>query len=72
MPRKSEEQHVETTPHFDGDRESIMNNLAGSGKIGITSSREEFAMEQTPYKFTPKRDHMMDRFEKIMKGQKKE
>jgi len=73
MPRKSEEQHVETTPHLDGNRDTIIQNSTGNGKIGLVNDRqEELALEEAPYKFTPKPDRMMERFEKLMKGEKKE
>ncbi len=77
MPRDSENQHVEATPHFDGPRESIVNDPTASAgdKLGMfTESNRtvEFGMEKNPYKFTPKKDPMMERFEKLMRGTKKE
>ncbi|HWK23856.1 MAG TPA: hypothetical protein VNS08_12565 [Ureibacillus sp.] len=76
MPRNSENQHVEATPHFDG--EETLNNPPGTANEKLTfdsqtpmSTAEEFAMEKSPYKFTPKIDPMMQRFEKLLRGTKK-
>lgn len=77
MPRNSENQHVEATPHFDGPKESIINDPTASAgdKLGMFIEKKtsvEFGMEKNPYKFTPKKDPMMERFEKLMRGTKKE
>jgi len=74
MPRNSENQHVESTPHFDGEK--TLNNPPGTANEKLTlesktSTLEEFSMEKPPYKFTPKLDPMMQRFEKLMRGTKK-
>ncbi|MFC7684818.1 hypothetical protein ACFQU5_02445 [Ureibacillus sp. GCM10028918] len=74
MPRNSENQHVESTPHFDG--EETLNNPPGTAHEKLTFStqlkpRVEFGMERNPFKFTPKVDPMMQRFEKLMRGTKK-
>lgn len=76
MPR-NDNQHVESTPHFDGAKESIINDptASASEKISVYTQAkpiEEFAMEKNPYKYTPKVDPMMERFEKLMRGTKKE
>lgn len=76
MPRNSENQHVEATPHFDGEKDSIINDptATASDKIGIfipTEQLGEFGMEKNPYNFTPKADPMMQRFERLMRGTKK-
>lgn len=75
MPSKSENQHVNSTPHKDGVKEGLYNDPTGSSNstIGVRlSHREEFGMENEPFKFTPKEDPMMSRFEKLMRGTKKE
>lgn len=76
MPRNSENQHVEATPHFDGPRESVINDstASASSKLGMfteNNTDEEIAAEKSPFKFTPKQDPMMERFEKLMRGTKK-
>lgn len=73
MPRKNENQHVEATPHFDGEKENILNDPTASAgsKIGIqTNTKEEFAQERSPFKFIPKQDPVMKQFEKLMRGKK--
>ncbi|RUL56884.1 MULTISPECIES: hypothetical protein [Lysinibacillus] len=77
MPRESENQHVEATPHMDGPKESIINDPTATGgdAMGVYTEAKpivEFGMEKNPFKFTPKEDPMMSRFEKLMKGTKKE
>ncbi|MDN4493423.1 hypothetical protein [Ureibacillus aquaedulcis] len=74
MPRNSENQHVESTPHFDG--EETLNNPPGTAQEKLTfftqqNSREELGMERNPFKFKPKVDPMMQRFEKLMRGTRK-
>lgn len=75
MPNNNGNQHVEATPHFDGPKESIINDPTASagGKAGVYTEAKpvvEFGMEKNPYKFTPKENPMMQRFEKLMKGTK--
>lgn len=75
MPKDTENQHSQATPHFDGPRESIINDSTASAgeSLGIyTQTNTEFGMEKSPFKFTPKKDPMMERFEKLMRGTKKE
>ncbi|RHW38410.1 hypothetical protein D1B33_05890 [Lysinibacillus yapensis] len=77
MPRDNDTQHVEATPHFDGRRESIINDptASASSKAGIFIEAKpsvEFGAEKNPYNYTPKEDPEMQRFEKLMRGTKKE
>jgi len=75
MPRKSENQHVEATPHFDGDKKNIVNDPTATAgtKIGIqVEAREEFGQEKNPFNFIPKENHEMKAFEKLMRGKKVE
>jgi len=74
MPRRSDNQHVETAPHFDGKQENIINDptASASSMIGIQAkTTEEFAQEN-PFHYTPKVDPKMKQFEKLMKGTKAE
>ncbi|TYR78380.1 hypothetical protein FZC66_19695 [Priestia megaterium] len=75
MPRESENQHVETTPHFDGQKEGIFNDPTAStgAKMGIqVDTKEEFAQERNPFHYIPKQDQEMNQFEKLMRGNKRE
>lgn len=73
MTRKSDNQHVEATPHFDGEKENIYNDPTATAgtKIGIqVNAREEFAQERNPFNYLPKRDSDMEEFEKLTRGNK--
>ncbi|RID81707.1 hypothetical protein D1953_19905 [Peribacillus asahii] len=74
MPRDDENIHVEATPHFDGKRESIINDptASASSTMGIFDTKKEFAQEKNPFNYTPKQDPEMERFEKLMRGKKAE
>ena len=74
---KDENIHVNATPHFDGEGDRIINDptSTASNKLGVFTppqSNVEFGMERNPFKFTPKVDPMMQRFEKLMRGNRKE
>ncbi|PYF03970.1 hypothetical protein BJ095_12744 [Ureibacillus chungkukjangi] len=74
MPRRSENQHVEATPHFDG--KETLNNPPGTANEKLTviqsNTREEFGIEKNPFKFKPRIDPVMQRFEKLMRGTKRD
>jgi len=75
MPRNNENQHVEATPHFDGKRESIINDATASARegIGITfTKRMEFALDPNPYNAELKENEDFKKLKKIMGGEKKE
>ncbi|WP_075617886.1 hypothetical protein [Paenisporosarcina indica] len=70
MPRRSDNQHVETAPHFDGKQENIINDPTASAgsMMGVQNeTKEEFAREN-PFHYTPKEDPEMKEFEKLMRG----
>ena len=71
MPRNNENQHVEVTPHFDGEKESIINDptaSAGTG-IGITM---EFEQKKNPFNTVLKQDQGMKQLGKLIGGNKVE
>lgn len=73
MSRDSESQRTQATPHFDGERESIINDPTASagGLIGIqVNTKMDLEQQKTPFNFTPNQDPEMKKFEKIMRGQK--
>ena len=72
MPRVNENQHVEATPHFDGEKEGVINNptASASSMIGIVNTKGEFAQEKNPFNFIPKQDPEMNQFTKLMEGNK--
>lgn len=75
MPRRSDNQHVNATPHVDGDKENIINNPTSTAgaKVGIHfEAKEEFGQEGNPYNYLPKQDKEMQAFAKLTKGKKVE
>jgi hypothetical protein len=46
MPRNNENQHVEVTPHFDGEKESIINDPTASAGSGV-GIKMEFVQKKT-------------------------
>lgn len=71
LTRKNIDINVKTTPHFDGEKESILNDPTASAgsKLGIqVSAKEEFSQESSMY--FPKMDKEMQQFEKLMRGRK--
>ena len=75
MPRRSDKQHVNPTPHIDGEKENIINDptATADATIGIKlNAKEEFAQERNPFNYLPKRDIEMKPFEKLTRGKKVE
>lgn len=77
MPKDTQNQHVQASPHPDGIQENVINDSTASAgdKISVftySKQNEEFGVEKNPYHLNPKKDLMMERFEKLMKGHKKE
>ena len=75
MPRRSDNQHVNVTPHVDDDKENIINNPTSTAeaKVGIQfEAKEEFGQEGNPYNYLPKSDKEMQAFGKLTKGKKVE
>lgn len=72
MPRRSDNQHVETAPHFDGEKENIINDPTASASlvIGVKAKTKEEISQENPFHYTPKEDPEMKQFEKIMRGKK--
>lgn len=75
MTRKTDRQHVEATPHFDGNKENIYNDPSATAghTVGIQlNSTEDFSQERNPYGYLPEVDEEMKEFEKLMRGKKVE
>ncbi|MBM7587499.1 hypothetical protein JOC86_004072 [Bacillus pakistanensis] len=72
MPRENENSHVESTPHFDGEKEGIINDSTASAgeTIGIqVDTKGEFKQERNPFHYVPE-DEEMKRFGELMGGNK--
>ena len=75
MPRRTQNTNAQSTPHFDGKREGVINDpLATAGaQMGLkVDPNAEFGEEKTTFNFTPKVDPEMKRFEQLLKGTEKE
>jgi len=75
MPRENDNPHVEPAPHFDGKKESIINDptATASSKMGVQiDTKEEFAQEREPFNSIFKQDKKLKEFEKLMGGKKVE
>ncbi len=77
MPKDSQNQHVQSSPHPDGIQENVINDSTASAgnNLGVfTNAKQnaEFGLEKNPYHYTPKQDPMMERFEKLIRGTKKQ
>lgn len=73
MSRNSESQHVNVTPHFDGEKESIINDPTASAgsTVGIqVNTKMEFGPGKNSFNYTPSQDPEMKQFEKLMRGKK--
>lgn len=74
MPSKTRNVHVDPSPHLDGANQFDVTRTRSDSLSVFThlNPSEEIGMEKSPYKFIPKADPMMERFEKLMRGTKKE
>lgn len=73
MPRRTENQHVEATPHFDGEKEGIINDSTASAgsMMGMqVDTRGAFSQEGDPQSRIPQEDPKMKEFAKIMDGKR--
>lgn len=75
MPRNNENQHVEATPHFDGEKEDILNDPTASAgsEMGVqVDTKAEFAQERNPFNHLPKQHQEMKQLGKLIGGAKVE
>jgi len=73
MPRRTEDQHVEAAPHFDGEKEGIINDptaSAGSMMGMQVDTKGAFPQEGDPESRIPQEDPKMKEFAKIMDGKR--
>jgi hypothetical protein len=72
MPDNRRDQHVEATPHFDGEKETLINDAAASGSTAMgvqVSISKEFGQNRYSLNHVPKVEEMKE-FEKLMRGNK--
>ncbi|MBB6447962.1 hypothetical protein [Bacillus benzoevorans] len=73
MPDNRRNQHVEATPHFDGEKEALINDATASGSkaMGVqVSISKEFRQNRNSLNHVPKVEEEMKEFEKLMRGNK--
>ncbi|SEA84583.1 hypothetical protein SAMN05421743_10977 [Thalassobacillus cyri] len=63
--------HVESSPHFDGEKESIINDpaIARNGQMGVTTEKKQ-SFHRTHSQIQLKTSKNMYKFEKIMRGKR--
>lgn len=72
LPGDHENVHVYVTPHFDGKKESIINDSTATQAGILAEPLEEFTQKRNPFHIKPKQTQEMEKFEKIMRGDKRE
>lgn len=73
MPDNRRDQHVEATPHFDGEKEALINDAtaSGSAEMGVqVSTSKEYGQNRNSFNHLPKVEEEMKEFEKLMRGNK--
>ena len=73
MPDNRRNQNVESTPHFDGEKEDLINDATATGSTAMgvqVSTSKEFGQNRNPFKHVPKVGEEMKEFEKLMRGNK--
>ncbi len=73
MPDNTRNQHVESTPHFDGEKEDLINDATATGSTAMgvqVSASKEFGQNRNPFNHVPKVGEDMKEFKKLMRGNK--
>ncbi|MBD1382527.1 hypothetical protein [Metabacillus arenae] len=73
MPKDSEIQHSEATPHFDGKNESIINDSTSTqGKqMGVeTVADREFTQKRNPFHLSQKKNEDFEQLGQVLGGKK--
>lgn len=69
MPNENQNQHSQTTPHFDGKNEAIINDSTGA-QMGVTmDTKQDFARQENPFPVHPKEDKEMKKLGSLIKGE---
>ncbi|WP_421383751.1 hypothetical protein ACOJQI_03975 [Bacillus salacetis] len=68
MPNDSQNQHSQTTPHFDGKNETVVNDSTGS-QMGVTiDTKQDFARQENSFPVHLKEDKGMKKLGSLIKG----
>lgn len=71
MPSNRRNQHVEATPHFDGEKEALINDATATGSTAMgvqVSTSKEFGQNRNSLNHVPEVEEEMKEFEKLMRG----
>ncbi|MGM0846222.1 MAG: hypothetical protein ACQEUT_14695 [Bacillota bacterium] len=69
MPNENQNQHSQTTPHFDGKNETIVNDSRGS-QMGVTiGTQQDFSRQENPFPIHSKEDKEMKKLGSLIKGE---
>ncbi|WP_409252987.1 hypothetical protein V1502_03390 [Bacillus sp. SCS-153A] len=69
MPNENQNQHSQTTPHFDGKNEPVFNDSTGA-QMGVTiDTKQEFARQENSFPVHLKTDKDMKKLGSLIKGE---
>ncbi|RIW28235.1 hypothetical protein D3H55_21970 [Bacillus salacetis] len=68
MPNEKQNLHSETTPHFDGKNETIVNDSTGAQMGVIADTQQDFARQQDSFPVELKEDKGMKKLGSLIKG----
>jgi hypothetical protein len=69
MPNENQNQHSQTTPHFDGKNETIVNDSTGA-QMGVTiDTKQDFARQEDAFPVHLKEDKEMKKLGSLIKGE---
>jgi hypothetical protein len=70
MPNENRNQHSQTTPHFDGKNETVVNDSTGA-EMGVTmDTKQDFARQENPFPVNLKEDKEMKKLDSLIEGKK--
>jgi hypothetical protein len=68
MPKDNQNQHSQTTPHFDGKNETIVNDNTGAQMGVTTDSKQDFSRQEDSFPVQLKADKEMKKLGSLIKG----
>ncbi|MGD6965909.1 hypothetical protein ACQCVP_05735 [Rossellomorea vietnamensis] len=69
MPNENQNQHSQTTPHFDGLNETVVNDNKGA-QMGVTiDTKQDFARQENPFPVQLQEDKQMKKLDSLIKGE---
>ncbi|WP_113930258.1 hypothetical protein [Bacillus sp. P14.5] len=69
MPNENQNQHSQTTPHFDGQNETVINDSSGT-QMGVTiDTKQDFARPENSLPVHLNEDKEMKKLDSLIKGE---